>query len=205
VALACVVAMSGCAGSNSTSTSKANRPGDQTGTKPNSAADDTSPPETTPTTTDVGALVQTTDRPTSTGTDVAAGGEALWNAIVDDKPDLAMPFFFPRSAYHQVKILRDPDKDWQSRLVDSYTQDIHALHQTLGTQVADAKLIGIEIPDGAARWINPHEEYNKIGYWRVYGSTLNYKIAGKTVRVPIYSLISWRGTWYIVHLNKPAA
>jgi hypothetical protein len=35
----------------------------------------------------------------------------------------------------------------------------------------------------------------------VYGSALRYTADGTYFDLPIYSLISWRGEWYIVHLG----
>jgi len=122
---------------------------------------------------------------------------------VADDPARAMPFFFPLSAYRQVKAVHDPAGDWQNRLVAAYTRDIHALHRQLGAHAADATLVGLDVPDGAATWVDPGQEYNKLGYWRVYGSALRYTAGGQTFRLPIYSLISWRGAWYVVHMTHP--
>ena len=110
-----------------------------------------------------------------------------------------MPFFFPRSAYLQVKAIADPARDWQTRLVAAYQQDIHALHLILGPNVA--AFAGISVPAAQARWVNPGEEYNRIGYWRVYDSALHYLINGQGHSFTIASLISWRGEWYVVHLR----
>lgn len=59
-------------------------------------------------------------------------------------------------------------------------------------------------PPGSSR-----QEYNKIGYWRVYGTRVRYRTAAGTAgSFGIYSLISWRGQWYIVHfgpINHPSS
>jgi hypothetical protein len=52
-----------------------------------------------------------------------------------------------------------------------------------------------------ARWVEPGEEYNKIGYYRVFGTRLRGEADGHTVTVDVASLISWRGEWYCVHLS----
>ena len=46
--------------------------------------------------------------PTDTDPQFMAGVNALWQGIVDDNPQEALPFFFPKSAYQQVKALSNP-------------------------------------------------------------------------------------------------
>ena len=155
----------------------------------------------TTTTVDPGTLPQTDEKPTATGADFDAHVGALWQAIVQDDPSLALPFFFPESAYVQVKDIQDPAGDYQSRLIANYGVDIHALHAQLGDAAARAQLTGISVPNDQAQWITPGTEYNKGSYWRVYGSTLNYTVDGQSRSFPVTSLISWRGQWYVVHLG----
>jgi hypothetical protein len=130
-----------------------------------------------------------------------AGVNGLWEAVVSDDPRSAMPFFFPLSAYLQVKAISDPAADWQNRLVAAYDRDIHTLHRSLGASAASAQLVGIDVPQSQAQWINPGVEYNKIGYWRVYGTRVRYTINGQPQSFAVTSLISWRGEWYVVHLG----
>ena len=148
-----------------------------------------------------GALPQTRQLPAADGAQFLDGAMALWQAIVRDDPAPAMPFFFPLSAYLQVKAIADPAHDWQTRLVAAYREDIHALHLALGAGAASATYAGITVPSGTARWVNPGEEYNRIGYWRVYGSALHYVLGGQPRSFTLASLISWRGDWYLVHLR----
>ena len=122
-------------------------------------------------------------------------------AIVQDAPDRAMPFFFPLGAYQQVKDVYDPAADWKHRLVAAYRHDVHALHAQLGDDASRAKLVGIEVPEARARWVDPGEEYNKIGYYRVFGSKLRYEVDGRASTIDVKSLISWRGEWFVVHLS----
>jgi hypothetical protein len=51
------------------------------------------------------------------------------------------------------------------------------------------------------RWVQPGEEYNKIGYYRAFGSRLRYEVDGAPRAFDVKSLISWRGEWYVVHLS----
>ena len=52
------------------------------------------------------------------------------------------------------------------------------------------------------RKLQPGEEYNKLSYWRVYGTTLYYTEDGQGNSFPVTSLISWRGEWYVMHLGE---
>jgi hypothetical protein len=157
---------------------------------------------TTTTTTDPGTLSQTREEPVASGATFDTGVNELWEAVVNDDPRSAAPFFFPLSAYLQVKAISDPADDWQNRLVAAYGRDIHSLHRSLGANAAQAQLVGIDVPQSQAEWITPGVEYNKIGYWRVYGTRIRYTVDGRAQSFAVVSLISWRGEWYVVHLSS---
>jgi hypothetical protein len=159
----------------------------------------TPPPPATPTP-DPALLSQTHATPHASGPAFDARVSDLWAAILRDDPSLAMPFFFPLGAYAQVKDVADPAADWNRRLVAAYRRDIHALHARLA-ETGPAKLLGLSIPEERARWVEPGEEYNKIGYFRVFGSKLRFDVDGRESAVDVKSLISWRGEWFIVHLS----
>jgi hypothetical protein len=150
---------------------------------------------------DPATLPQTHDLPPAQGAAFDGRRQALWDAIVTDDPDRAMPFFFPLGAYQQVKDVTDPAADWKHRLVAAYRRDIHALHARLGADAGAAKLVGFDVPEGRARWVEPGEEWNKIGYYRVFGSRLRYSVGGDERALEVKSLISWRGQWFVVHLS----
>ena len=150
---------------------------------------------------DPASLPQTHDMPVASGSTFEARRDALWDAIVKDDPDRAMPFFFPLGAYRQVKDVTDPAADWKHRLVAAYRRDIHVLHGKLGAAPEDAKLIALDLPGSRARWVEPGEEWNRIGYYRVVGSKLRYSIGGEERAFDVKSLISWRGEWFVVHLS----
>jgi hypothetical protein len=150
---------------------------------------------------DPSTLPQTHDRPSASGPAFDARVAALWNAVVADDPSLALPAFFPVGAYQQVKDIPDPASDWKHRLVAAYTRDIHALHARLGADAPQARLVSLDLPDDRARWVEPGEEYNKIGYYRVFGSRLRYSTGSSSSSFEVKSLISWRGEWYVVHLS----
>lgn len=149
---------------------------------------------------DPGALPQTRVRPPAESPALEARVKALWEAIVRDEPERAAPFFFPVKAYEQVKAIPRPESDWKHRLFAAFARDIHAAHRRLGAQTDTAKFLRFEIPAGGGRWVEPDEETNKIGYFRVYGARLHYEVDGTPRALDVKSLISWRGEWYVVHL-----
>lgn len=202
----------GCGGSSSPKTgsaavtSSAASPAALTPSTPAASTPSTQPspsspaPSTSPSV-DPGTLPQTKVLPTSTDPRFLSGVNALWQGIVDDNPQEAMPFFFPESAYLQVKAISNPAADYKNRLIGFYTLDIHAAHRLLGADAKSAKLVGVTVPAGQAQWILPGGEQNKLSYYRVYGSRLTYTVGGRTRSFGLFSLISWRGTWYVVHLG----
>jgi cytoskeletal protein RodZ len=170
---------------------------------PAQAPSTTAPTSTAATTTpDPGALPQTTDEPVASGATFDAGVNGLWDAIVRDEPSLGLPFFFPKSAYLQVKAIADPASDYEQRLIANYAQDIHTLHARLGADASTAHFEGIDVPSAQAVLVQPGEESNKLPYWRVYGTTIRYSVGGNVETLPVTSLISWRGEWYVVHLGE---
>ncbi len=152
-------------------------------------------------TVDPSTLPQTRDVPSASSPAFAARAAALWDAIASDDPSKAMPFFFPLGAYMQVKDVGDPAADWKHRLVAAYQRDIHALHAHLGDAAARATFDGLDVPSARARWVEPGEEWNKLGYFRVFGTKLRYELDGQARSADVKSLISWRGEWYVVHLS----
>jgi hypothetical protein len=204
-AVVIVVAAAGCGassdgGGTSAAGTTAAAPGAGT------AAGDTAPTTVTtaaPTTTvDPGTLPQTKDKPTAASPQWELDTRTLWHAIVTGDPSGAMGFFFPLTAYRQVKNIQDPDHDYQTRLIADYEQDIASLHKQLGADAATAELVGVAVLGNGAQWIAPGVEYNKGSYWRVEGSSLVYQVRGERHTINIASMISWRGEWYVVHLSS---
>jgi len=150
---------------------------------------------------DPGTLPQTHDKPSKTSAGFVERMGALFRAVVKDDPSFALSAFFPIAAYEQVKAIANPASDWKHRLVSAYERDIHALHTSLGESAARAKFIRVEVPEARARWVEPNEETNKIGYYRVYGARVVYDVDGVERSFDVSSLISWRGEWYVVHLT----
>src|SRR5260370_1283855 len=82
---------------------------------------------------------------------------------VSDSIAAAMPAFFPRAAYVQVKQIANPSSDYRFRLLAAYRADIRAAHQLLGSGAASATLLYVSVPKEWA-WIPPGYCFNRIGY-----------------------------------------
>ena len=161
----------------------------------------TVPPTTTPL--DVGALPPTRDRPNSSDPAFLARMSLLVQAVATGDVSVGLPAFFPRQAYVQVKAVRNPAADWKDRLVALYNADISGLHASLGASASSIQLSGVDVPDGAAQWLGPGAEYNKLGYWRVLNTRVRYTGSSGEGSFIVISLISWRGQWYVVHFRTP--
>lgn len=148
-----------------------------------------------------GALPQTHDKPAEGSAAFDARMRALFDAVQSNDPDRAMPAFFPLKAYEQVKAVGNPAGDWRRRLVAAYARDVRALHKRLGKDAERATYVRTEVPAERARWMEPGDEYNKLGYYRVLGTRVFYAVDGKESSFEVTSLISWRGEWYVVHLT----
>jgi len=155
---------------------------------------------TTTTTVDPGTLPQTDEKPTGTGAEFDSRMKVLANAIITNTPDTAVSAFFPVAAYKQTKKNTDPAADWKNRLIANFKVDVAAANKKLGANAKNAVFTGVTVP-ATAVWVKPGEEYNVGPYWRVFKAQMNFTVDGKNVQIPIESMISWRGQWYVVHLG----
>jgi len=145
-----------------------------------------------------GNLKQTTAFPRTTSTAFHNAMHDLWLAVTAGNASLALPAFFPETAYVQVKAIADPEADWRSRLWEDFALDVKAAHALVGHQ---ARLIKIIVPAQYAAWVSPGGCYNSVGYWHVPGARVVYQQGSETRSFGIASLISWRGDWYVVHFG----
>ena len=122
----------------------------------------------------------------------------LWLAVTSERPDLALPAFFPLRAYDQAKEEFDPAGDWHNRLWADFALDVAAAHHLTGR---GAKLVRVVVPSAEADWISPGACDNLVGYWHFAGARVVYRRDGQLRSFGIASLISWRGDWYVVHFG----
>jgi hypothetical protein len=126
---------------------------------------------------------------------------ALWQGVVHNSAQLALPAFFPEGAYVQLKSIGGPQADWTDRLVHDYTLDIGAAHALLGRDAANARLISVNAVASYAHWIVPGVCDNSLGYWEMPNARVVYREDGVVRSFGIASMISWRGVWYVVHFG----
>ena len=147
-----------------------------------------------------GSLPQTAALPASASQAFRVRMAALWRGIVTGTVGPARAAFFPELAYIRLKAIADPAADYEGRLIGNYRADIRSAHALVGGAAAGARLVEVTVPDDWA-WIPPGACYNSIGYWHAAGARIVYREHGQLRSFGIYSLISWRGEWYVVHLG----
>ena len=145
-----------------------------------------------------GALPQTRALPSTNSAAFQAAMQDLWLAVTTGKPDLALPAFFPLTAYQQVKAIYNPAADWHGGLWYDFTLDVGAAHRLVDP---DARLVRVIVPTSDAAWVDPGVCANSLGYWHVPGVRVVYREHGQERSFGIASLISWRGVWYVVHFG----
>jgi hypothetical protein len=156
------------------------------------------PPTALPVAPGAGTLPQTSALPS---TDSAAFHDAvqdLWLAVTTGNASLALPAFFPRAAYLQVKAIYDPGQDWDDRLWYDFALDVAAAHRDVAPS---AHLVRVIVASADAAWVDPGVCDNSIGYWHAAGVRVVYRQHGQELSFGIASLIAWRGVWYVVHFG----
>lgn len=147
-------------------------------------------------------LPQTEARPSAASPSLEYRLQLLVRAIAENNPDLALPSFFPMEAYKQVKAIAKPEQDWQRRLIAAFQRNVRQYHRQLGPQASGIRFARIEIPESKVKWMKPGSEGNRVGYFRVVRSKLIITTAeGGETPLEVTSMISWRGEWYVVHLD----
>jgi hypothetical protein len=126
---------------------------------------------------------------------------SLWAGIAHDSLSQALPAFFPKAAYVQLKAIASAGSDWTNRLVHDYGLDISAAHALLGRDALSAQLLKVNVPSRYGHWIEPGVCYNSIGYYEMPNVRMIYRENGHVRSFGIASMISWRGVWYVVHLG----
>jgi hypothetical protein len=125
----------------------------------------------------------------------------LWRAVQSGSLAVAVPAFFPRGAYIQLKAIPSASSDWQGRLLHDFGLDIRAAHALLGQHASDARFVSLDVPESYAHWVPPGVCFNSIGYYEVPNARVLYRAGGHIRSFGVASMISWRGAWYVVHLG----
>ena len=126
---------------------------------------------------------------------------SLWAGIAHSSANVALPAFFPKQAYVQLKAIASAESDWSGRLVHDYALDIAAAHALLGANASSAQFVAVNVQSSYGHWVPPGVCANGIGYYEMPGARLVYRQRGQIRSFGIASMISWRGVWYVVHLG----
>ena len=156
------------------------------------------PPTALPVAPGAGARPQTRAFPSAKSAAFHDAMQDLWLAVTTGNAHLALPAFFPRAAYVQLKAIYDPGADWDDRLWYDFTLDVGAAHHLVGP---GARLVRVIVASYDAAWVDPGVCANSIGYWHVNEARVVYREHGQERSLGIASLISWRGVWYVVHFG----
>jgi hypothetical protein len=209
VAVIAVALLTGCGADSSSSAIQVNAtktepsssqpPASATSTPPSRpTGPPAGPPTALPVAPGAGTLPQTRAFPSTGSAAFRDAMQDLWLAVTTGNARLALPAFFPRAAYQQLKAIYDPTADWDDRLWYDFTLDVGAAHRVVDP---DARLVRVVVAGYDAAWVYPGICDNSIGYWHVSGARVVYREHGQERSFGIASLISWRGVWYVVHFG----
>ena len=115
---------------------------------------------------------------------------ALWLGVETGTVQPALPAFFPKSAYVQLKTFSNPASDYTNRLLLDYGADLAAAHALLGTDASSATLSQVLVPSQYGHWVPPGVCDNSIGYFEVANARVVYQEDGRTRSFGIASMIS---------------
>jgi hypothetical protein len=123
----------------------------------------------------------------------------LLEAIAHDTPELGVDVLFPREAYLVAKDSADPAKAWDKKIQGAFRRGVHAAHKR--AKGADkAQFVAFELGHSVTQ-VAPKRRDWKRALWRVKHSRITYTIDGKTQRLDIGEMTSWRGNWYVTKLR----
>jgi hypothetical protein len=144
-------------------------------------------------TTDDGTL------PASTSDELTLRARHLFEAIVQDNPDLGSDLLFPRDAFALAHDAGDPGKAWDAKLAPAFRRGVHSLHKrTKG--IERAQFVSFEIGRTVTETTPRRHEW-KEPLWHVHHARLTFALDGRTLRFDVGELTSWRGAWYVTKLR----
>jgi hypothetical protein len=140
-----------------------------------------------------------TNLPAASGDELTTRAKHLLEAIAHDNADLGVDMIFPREAYIAARDASDPGKAWDIKVVGAFRRSVHALHRR-STGIERAQFVSFELGHSVVQ-ITPKKRDWKRPLWRVHRSKLTYTVDGRTQRIEIGELTSWRGNWYVTRLR----
>ena len=142
-----------------------------------------------------------TNLPPAASDELTARARHLVEAVVRDNADLGADMVFPRDAYIAAHDSADPGKAWDTKVTGAFRRAVHTLHKRNARgSFEDAQFVSFELGHAVLE-ITPKRHEWKRPLWRVHGSKINYTVDGKTQRLEISEMTSWRGNWYVTKLR----
>ena len=123
----------------------------------------------------------------------------LVQAVRENKPERATPFFFPRDAFRKVKAIGDPDRYFR-QLLKLFRDDVLELRRGLA-HPDRVELVRFKL-SRSVRWTPKGKEANALPYWDAYGSEVLVRDGGKTRALRVRVMITWDDEWYVTHLTR---
>jgi len=169
-----------------------------------------------------GAAVTTTTKPkattTTTSTTVSLKQNMSKPPLHDPALDRRMASFFaglrdynnaeadkaflPVPYYVVIKQGGGNEADWNNRLITHYHQQLAELRARFRSVLPGAVYNGYRVKSATAHSVRVGAEQNKAPYWQVYTTTMAFKDrSGQPHSFVINTMISFRGAWYVVHVN----
>jgi hypothetical protein len=145
--------------------------------------------------TDDGAL------PAASSDELTLRARHLFEAIVQDNPDLGSDLLFPRDACAAARDATDPVKVWDSKVSSSFRHGVHSLHKrTKG--IERAQFVSFEIGRTVSQEAPRKHEWKET-LWVVHHSRIDFTLDGRALHFDIAELTSWRGAWYVTRIHGP--
>jgi len=143
------------------------------------------------------APAENRSEPPLASTELTERARHLFDAVVQDRPELADDFFFPREPFIPLKDVADPAR-YFDQLLATFHREVHTLHRKRKSWEG-ATFEAFEL-GSKPRWVKPGDEWNKIGYFRTFDGKLRYEVGGRHRVLTVRTIISWDGRWYVTHL-----
>jgi len=148
---------------------------------------------------DTGAPSDAENLPPATSDELTLRARHLFEAIVQDDPDLGVDMLFPRDAWILSRDATDPGKQWDGKVAPAFRRAVHALHRrTKG--IEHAQLVSFEIGRTVVQATPRRKEWT-MPLWDVHHAHLTFTLDGRTMRWDVSELAAWRGAWYVTKLR----
>ncbi len=123
----------------------------------------------------------------------------LVQAIRQNEPAIALPFFFPAKAFDLVKAIKKPSR-YHKKLVRVYNEDIALMRKSL-RDPDNVEFVSFKL-GRTKRWMAKGKEGNNLPYYATYKSTITVKDKGRERQLKVRVMITWDDQWYVTHLTN---